>query len=79
MQVAARPPPTGETAAIPVEFSVRRRDRAAVAAAAILQIHRTAPPRELRTALEGYLRDEFLDAQRQALADYLHFWSDGDA
>ena len=62
-----------------VEFSLRRRDRAAVAAAAILQIHRTAPARELGTALEAYLRDEFLDAQRQALADYAHFRGDGDA
>jgi hypothetical protein len=54
------------------------RDRAAVAAAAILQIYRTAPARELPTALESYLRDEFLDAQRQAVADYGHFWGDGD-
>jgi hypothetical protein len=62
-----------------VEFSLRRRDRAAVATAAILQIHQTAPARELRTALEGYLRDEFLDMQREALADYARFRGDGDA
>jgi hypothetical protein len=63
----------------PVEFSLRRRDRAALAAAAILQICRTAPARKLRAALEGYLRDEFFDAQRQALADYAQCRSDGDA
>ena len=39
----------------------------------------SAPVRELGTALEAYLRDEFLDAQREALADYAHFWGDGDA
>ena len=62
-----------------VEFSLRRRGRPAVAAAAILQILHTAPARELCTALEAYFHDAFLDVQREALADYAHFWDDGDA
>jgi hypothetical protein len=64
---------------ISVEFSLRRHDRAAAAAAAILQIRRTAPAREFRKALESYLRDEFNDVERQALADCAQCPGDGDA
>ena len=49
------------------------RDRAAVVAAAILQIMATAPDRERLQALEKYLRDEFSDIERQAA------WSCRDA
>ena len=42
---------------------------ATAAAAAIAHIFETAPTPERREAIEEYLRDEFLDAQRQARAD----------
>jgi hypothetical protein len=57
----------------------RRRDRAAAVAAAIVQIQETAPPHELRAALEAYLDDEFIDLRRQALADHAQYWGDEDA
>ena len=44
-------------------------DRATVVAKAIEQIFVTAQGRELRQALEDYLRDEFADVQCQAVAD----------
>ena len=47
----------------------RRCDRAVAAAVAIQQIFETAAAHELPTALEDYLREEFIDAQRQARAD----------
>jgi hypothetical protein len=63
----------------PSNFPPHCRNRAAVAAAAILQIVETATARELPAALVGYLDDAFLDAQREALADYAHLWGAGDA
>ncbi len=45
-------------------------DRAAVVTVAILQMVAAATPQQdLQQALENYLRDEFFDAERQALAD----------
>jgi hypothetical protein len=44
-------------------------DRAAVVATAIEQIFATAPGPERQQAVEDYLRDEFADVQRQAIAD----------
>ena len=58
---------------------VRRCDRAAAVAAAIVQILETAPANERLAAIETYLRDEFLDAQRQTFADYAHCRGDGNA
>ena len=52
--------------------------RAAVVTDAIVQIFETAPTSEREGAIEEYLRDEFLDEQRQALADYAHYWGTGD-
>jgi hypothetical protein len=54
-------------------------DRAVVVTVAIMQIFETAPTSEREEAIEEYLRDEFLDAQRLALADYAQCWGDGDA
>jgi hypothetical protein len=61
--------------------ATRRRyhDRAAVVTDAIMQIFETAPTSEREEAVEEYLRDEFLDEQRQALADYAQYWGSGDA
>jgi hypothetical protein len=53
-------------------------DRAVVVTVAIMQIFETAPTSEREEAIEEYLRDEFLDAQRLALADYAQ-WGSGDA
>jgi hypothetical protein len=50
-------------------------DRAAVVALAIVQIYETAPTPERREVIEAYLRDELIDAQRQALADCHEFSS----
>ncbi len=44
-------------------------DRAAVVTTAILLILDTAQPCELRQSLEACLRDEFVELQRQAIAD----------
>ena len=44
-------------------------DRAAAVTTAILQIFFTAPERRLRQAIEAYLRGEFADERRQAMAD----------
>jgi hypothetical protein len=43
-----------------------------------MQIFETAPTSGREEAVEEYLRDEFLDAQRQSLADYAQ-WGSGDA
>jgi hypothetical protein len=40
-----------------------------VATTAILQITETAPMQEWPSAIENHLRDEFSDAERQAVAD----------
>ena len=68
---AARP----QVSAAATAISVINRDRAAVVAAAILQIMATAPDHERLQTLEQYLRDEFSDVERQAAAD----WSCRDA
>jgi hypothetical protein len=52
---------------------VRRYDRAAVVAAAIVQIHETAPAHERRAALEDYLRDELFDQRQRTFADCHEF------
>ena len=44
-------------------------DGAAVVATAIEQIFATTQGRERRLALEAYLREEFADERRQAIAD----------
>jgi hypothetical protein len=44
-------------------------DRAAVVAVAAAQILETALPQERLQQLEDYLRDEFEDERRQAIAD----------
>ncbi|OLB69086.1 MAG: hypothetical protein AUI16_29760 [Alphaproteobacteria bacterium 13_2_20CM_2_64_7] len=44
-------------------------DRAAVIAAAMLQILDTAPRHGLRQAVEQYLHDELADLERQIAAD----------
>jgi hypothetical protein len=44
-------------------------DRAAVVTTAIIQIIAAVRESERRRALEGYLREEFAEVQRQALAD----------
>lgn len=62
---AARP----QVSAAATAISVINRDRAAVVAAAILQIIATAPDHQRLQALENYLRDEITDIQRQAIAD----------
>jgi hypothetical protein len=43
-------------------------DRATVAATAIMQII-AAAPKDLRQAIEDYLRDEFSDCAREYMAD----------
>jgi hypothetical protein len=43
-------------------------DRATVAAVAIMQMIAT-PPKDLRQAIEDYLRDEFSDCAREYMAD----------
>jgi hypothetical protein len=50
--------------------ALRARDRAAVVAAAILQIAARVPDHERLQTLEQYLRDEFSDVERQAAADW---------
>jgi hypothetical protein len=65
--------------AVLLTSATRRCDRAAVVAVAVLQIFETAPTSEREEAIEEYLRDEFLDEQRQALADYAQYWGSGDA
>ena len=70
MSSAARPQVS--TAATGISLN---RDRAAVVAAAILQIMATAPDHERLQTLENYLRDEFSDVEREAAAD----WSCRDA
>jgi hypothetical protein len=45
------------------------RDRAAVVAAALMQIIDTAPARALRQQLERYRRTELADLERQIAAD----------
>ena len=62
---AARP----QVSAAATAICVINRDRAAVVAAAILQIIATAPDHQRLQALENYLRDEITDIQRQAIAD----------
>jgi hypothetical protein len=47
----------------------RAADRAAIVAQAILQIVRTAPAEKLHQAVAEYLRDEFIDLERQIVAD----------
>ena len=64
--------------AVLLTSATRRRDRAAVVAVAVLQIFETAPTSEREEAIEEYLRDEFLDEQRQAL-DYAQYWGSSDA
>jgi hypothetical protein len=44
-------------------------DRATAVAVAVLQISATAPPRERQQRIEQYLRQEFEDERRQAIAD----------
>jgi hypothetical protein len=56
----------------------RYHDRASVTTAAIMQIFETAPTSEREEAIEEYLRDEFLDEQRQALTDYAQYWGSGN-
>jgi hypothetical protein len=70
MSSAARPQVS--TAATGISLN---RDRAAVDAAAILQIMATAPDHERLQTLENYLRDEFSDVEREAVAN----WSCRDA
>lgn len=60
--ISAPWPALGHAAAI-------KRDRAAVAATALLQIVGTAPPEQLRQQIEDYLRSEFADTARQAAND----------
>ena len=45
------------------------RDRAGVAATAILQIVNTAPGANLQQQIENYLRDELADVERQISAE----------
>jgi hypothetical protein len=45
------------------------RDRAGVAATAILQIVKTVPAADLRELIEAYLRDQFAELERQVAAD----------
>jgi hypothetical protein len=44
-------------------------DRAAAVAIAVMQVIATAPEKELRQAIENYLRDEFANIERQTAAD----------
>jgi hypothetical protein len=44
-------------------------DRAAVVTVAIMQMIATALEKELRQAIESYLRDEFADTGRQVAAE----------
>jgi hypothetical protein len=46
-----------------------RNSRAAAVAVAIIQIIKTAPRQKWQQQVEEYLRDEFEDERRQALAD----------
>jgi hypothetical protein len=52
-----------------VVISRTTQDRAAVAAIAIEQIFATAQMRERRQAVEDYIREEFVEVQRRAIAD----------
>jgi hypothetical protein len=45
------------------------RDRASVVAVAVIQIIKTIPRRQRQQQLELYLRNEFEDEWRQAIAD----------
>ena len=53
----------------PSRLSTRTMDRAAAVAIAIMQMIATAPEKELRPAIENYLRDEFANIERQTAAD----------
>jgi hypothetical protein len=56
---------------------VSNRDRAAVVTSAVLQlVLSSSAPTAVRDQIEALLRDEFIDAQRQAVADR---GLDGDA
>jgi adenosylmethionine-8-amino-7-oxononanoate aminotransferase len=46
-----------------------RNSRAAAVAVAVIQIIKTAPRQKRQQQVEQYLRDEFEDERRQALAD----------
>jgi adenosylmethionine-8-amino-7-oxononanoate aminotransferase len=46
-----------------------RNSRAAAVAVAVIQITKTAPRQKRQQQVEQYLRDEFEDERRQALAD----------
>jgi hypothetical protein len=44
-------------------------DRATIATTAIMQMVAAAPKKDLRRAIEDYLRDEFADCAREFTAD----------
>jgi adenosylmethionine-8-amino-7-oxononanoate aminotransferase len=46
-----------------------RNSRAAAVAVAVIQIIKTAPRQQRQQQVEQYLRDEFADERRQAIAD----------
>ena len=56
-------------AATAVPYRSHWNDRAAATAVAVAQIMMTAPCEERQQLIEQYLREEFADEQRQAVAD----------
>jgi hypothetical protein len=60
---------TGTLGSYAQAMSANSYDRAAVVTTGIMQIFATATQRELRQALESYLRDELGDIERQVAAD----------